>query len=204
MTPNDKLPEEIINQIDKEVAERTNGEDERIQKRSTDYGRRISHLNGYEIGYIEGATAWAPWKVRFEELQAKAQRMADALELTRACLSSLIKPALWNQEVSNEQRELIKTRNTIDAVLQQFKDGKGKEWQPMATAPKDGSTIEVTYDAEGKETCLACWSQNPVCMLGPRNGSFPPGWATPIEAECDTNLPLDPPLMWRPYLTNPK
>lgn len=74
-----------------------------------------------------------------------------------------------------------------------------KEWQPITTAPNDGRTIEISYDAEHKATCLACWSENPICMLGPRSGSFPPGWATPIEAECDTNLPLDPPLFWREY-----
>lgn len=76
---------------------------------------------------------------------------------------------------------------------------EGNNWQPIEAAPKDGSTIEVTYDADGKETCLAMWSEKPVCMLGPRNGAFPPGWATPVEANCDTNLPLDPPLMWREW-----
>lgn len=69
-------------------------------------------------------------------------------------------------------------------------------WQTMDSAPKSGITIEICYDSEGKETCLACWSDRPVCMLGSRNGGFPPGWATAGD-ECDKNLPLDPPVMWR-------
>lgn len=71
-------------------------------------------------------------------------------------------------------------------------------WQPIETAPKDGQSIEVSYDESGAERCYAFWSDNPVCMLGRRNGSFPPGWATAPESDCDTNLPLDPPKYWRP------
>lgn len=77
--------------------------------------------------------------------------------------------------------------------------GSAYNWQPIATAPKDGTTIEGSYDREHTDTCLAMWSKRPVCMLGNRNGGYPPGWATAPESDCDTNLPLDPPLYWRPY-----
>lgn len=105
-------------------------------------------------------------------------------------------PQQWPADGDTQQDKAIAT---ADEALQQWK-GNSAGWQPMDTAPRDGSTIELAYDEDGKETCLAMWSEKPVCMLGPRNGTFPPGWATPIEADCDTNLPLsDPPLMWREW-----
>jgi len=73
-----------------------------------------------------------------------------------------------------------------------------KIWQPMETAPKDGTTIEVCFDDNGEETCLASWSERPVCMLGSRCGGFPPGWATTIESNTDSNLPLFEVIKWRP------
>lgn len=73
-------------------------------------------------------------------------------------------------------------------------------WKPMEQAPKNGETIIGNYGTiEKPETALICWSQNPVCMLGARNGSFPPGWATPPEADTDTNLPMDAPNYWTEY-----
>lgn len=79
--------------------------------------------------------------------------------------------------------------------------GKGEEgrWMPIETAPKDGTEIEVNYGTPEKpeDVCEAFWSQRPVCMLGNRNGGFPPGWAT-TGNKTDKNLPLDPPKYWRP------
>ena len=68
--------------------------------------------------------------------------------------------------------------------------------QPMATAPKDGTEIIIYY--ENGDTTTAFWSEKPICMLGPRNGTFPEGWATGYESETDYNLPLDPPDYWSP------
>lgn len=68
-------------------------------------------------------------------------------------------------------------------------------WKPISTAPKTGIEIEIMYEDGG--TCWAVWSERPVCMLGQRNGGYPPGWATGPSSQCDTNLPLDPPKMWR-------
>lgn len=76
---------------------------------------------------------------------------------------------------------------------------KNNEWQPIATAPKDGTIIEINYTDGGNapnEICLAVWSERPVCMLGSRNGGFPPGWAT-AGGQTDNNLPLDEPICWR-------
>lgn len=73
------------------------------------------------------------------------------------------------------------------------------KWQTMDTAPKTGEAIEISYGdgSDEKDNCLTRWSDNPICMLGPRNGSYPPGWAT-SGPEVDSNLPLDPPKLWRP------
>ena len=73
------------------------------------------------------------------------------------------------------------------------------EWQPIETAPKTGETIEINYGTADnpEDVCEAAWSERPVCMLGNRNGGFPAGWATPYGGDTDSNLPLDPPKLWR-------
>lgn len=79
------------------------------------------------------------------------------------------------------------------------------EWKSIDTAPKNGETIVANYGTIDKpETALICWSERPVCMLGPRNGSFPPGWATTCESDTDNNLPIDPPNYWTEYTTKPQ
>jgi len=70
-----------------------------------------------------------------------------------------------------------------------------EEWQPIKTAPKDGTEIEVLF--EGGEMSTAFWSDKPICMLGPRNGTFPSGWATGHESGTDYNLPLDDFTHWK-------
>lgn len=75
------------------------------------------------------------------------------------------------------------------------KGHSGTVWHSMVSAPRDGSTIVGLYE-DGE--CNAYWSDRPVCMLGSRCGGFPPGWAVPHGEDADFNLPLDPPLAWRP------
>lgn len=67
--------------------------------------------------------------------------------------------------------------------------------QPIATAPRCGRNIVGIYP-NGDEVYM-CWSARPVCMLGSRNGGYPPGWATACGGNTDSNLPLDEPLYWR-------
>lgn len=73
-------------------------------------------------------------------------------------------------------------------------DGRNP-WYPIITAPRTGITIEVCNQV-GEEPWLACWSDRPVCMGGP-TVYRPPGWATPVDGDTDSNLPLDEPVWWR-------
>lgn len=162
------------NQLPADVQERIKADAEAYIKSYPDEGTEWA-------AYIAGATAEA----------RHIAPMANALD------------QIAQAPVPANEREMLSwietARALCDTTLQQWK-GEGESlWQPISTAPKDGSTIEVSFDEEGKETCLARWSEMPVCMIGLPNGTFPPGWATPPEAECDTNLPLDPPLMWREW-----
>lgn len=91
---NDKLPHAMGLQIDRE---------------SDDYRDACPNVAPH-IAYNAGATAWAPWKVKHDKLQAQTQRMADALES--------LKSLGWQNWQAQEIAE---------KALQQFKDGKGKE-----------------------------------------------------------------------------
>lgn len=74
------------------------------------------------------------------------------------------------------------------------------EWQTMANAPKH-EAIEVHYGKDENEIIdlsVAIWSDQPVCMLGSRNGCFNQGWATAAGYGVDSNLPIDTPNFWRP------
>lgn len=69
--------------------------------------------------------------------------------------------------------------------------------KPINTAPVDGTEIIGVYK-DGTEE-LIFWNDHRYCMLGPRNGSFPPGWS-PASDGVDSNLPLDDKeiIEWRP------
>lgn len=137
MTPNDKLPEEILDQIIKEAADIYHS-----GVTSTWPGRGGNHLMRM---YREGATAWAPWKVRYDELlesfmklfksnseltseyerlHKQAQRMADALE-------ELVELKRMSDEEPLSLDYLKRKALAWEAArkaLRQFKDGgKGKE-----------------------------------------------------------------------------
>lgn len=131
---NDKLPEEMQKQINKNAI----AADVENQNKTWEYRA------GYRAGHKAGATAWAPWKVKYDELQvilnkhlrteqellksaeaahALSQRMADALE----AIANAPLPANENERLS----WIYTARNLASENLQQFKDGKGKEVEPV-------------------------------------------------------------------------
>lgn len=115
---NNKLPEAMQDQI-KRTAKHLSGHSP--DEDTTPFKK------GFYSGYLSGATAWAPWKVKHNELQAQAQCMADALEE--------IAQSNCDYESTNYARALhMPNCRACKAkeVLQQFKDGKevGEEPKP--------------------------------------------------------------------------
>lgn len=100
-----------------------------------------------------------------------------------------------NDAYSNQLPEMHQLFHDLDVMDKE----DALIWRAIETAPKDGREIEITYGdgSNPDDNCFAVWSDNPICMLGPRNGSHKPGWATPYGGNTDSNLPLDPPKYWR-------
>lgn len=82
-------------------------------------------------------------------------------------------------------RKQMATNENIDIAMR---------WNSMEDAPRDGTPIVGLYD-DGEEAIIR-WSDRPVCILGSRNGGYPPGWAT-AGNDTDYNLPMDIPKAWR-------
>lgn len=76
MTPNDKLPEELQKQIQKQSEEAMSKMDGMIKRGVTEESRG-HFLTGYQEGYAEGATAWAPWRVKHDQLEATIDDKID-------------------------------------------------------------------------------------------------------------------------------
>lgn len=73
-------------------------------------------------------------------------------------------------------------------------------WRPIETAPKDGSDIELLL--QNGEQFKVRWNTERYCVLGPRAGSYPPGWSAASTEDVDANLPIsfagNEPTHWRP------
>lgn len=69
------------------------------------------------------------------------------------------------------------------------------EWQPIETAPKDGTMIRVAYndDLINFEDGVYWQSEGRHCLLGSRAGALPPGWTS-----SDVGLPVDEVTHWMP------
>lgn len=144
---NDKLPEEIQEQI-------CNGSAQYLKKLIEDKRNPCCYA---VTDYIAGATAWAQWKVKHDELQAKAQRMADALgEVVGVSASSPDKS--W-AEIAREMKRIANT------ALQQFKDGRGSKSETSEVFNPESTIIcaecktrpAVTdYNGHGFYVCKLC------------------------------------------------
>lgn len=138
---NDKLPEETKDGIINEASDQADKIDVK-----NDYQNGVKY--GYETGYIAGATAWAAWKVKHDEVKAdfervqksaihyanrkdevekerdqykdQAQRMADDVSRVRDIIKGL------TAAETHRFPTLQYLDNELEKTLQQFKDG-GKE-----------------------------------------------------------------------------
>lgn len=134
MTPNDKLLEEIREQIKIEAEE--------YKKKPHYRGGEplsVSPQLYLKIGYIAGATAWAPWKVKHDELKTlldkqltTQQELLKAAEVSQALLQYMADAleALLNVMPKGDSLRYFHAKEKVIAgrqLLQQFKDGKGKE-----------------------------------------------------------------------------
>lgn len=71
------------------------------------------------------------------------------------------------------------------------------DWQPIETAPKDGTRLRVRYES-GDEEDGVYFSNERCCMLGSRAGALKPGW---VSYEIG-HLPVDTPTHWAPPTTD--
>lgn len=78
--------------------------------------------------------------------------------------------------------------------------GNDTAWQPIETAPKDGTHIRAAYagNFDDYEDGVFWQSEGRCCVLGSRAGAFPPGWSSSV-----IGLPVDGVTHWQP-LHQPK
>lgn len=119
--------------------------------------------------------------------------MTDQLRPTPETDAMLSDPSNGFQAIAVHARRLERERDWLSLHLKGILEAEG--WSDLDSAPRDRSEIELLH--EGGEISSAVWSQRPVCMLGPVNGGFPPGWATSGADDCDSNLPLREVTHWR-------
>lgn len=93
MTPNDKLPEEITETI--------NQQGEAFANKYLNGTVNTLEFSIIEEGYIAGATAWAPWKGRYDELKKVLQEF-----------------------VSNHEAGLLPNRFVYEKAIKILNDGK--------------------------------------------------------------------------------
>lgn len=76
-TNNTQLPVEVVEEIKKNVAAKTNAVDERLKGSSKDYGRRMGYLDGYEAGGIALATEYA---TKIHQVQQENKELKEKLK----------------------------------------------------------------------------------------------------------------------------
>lgn len=125
---NDKLPEEIQEQIKTEAE---------AHKKKPHYRGgaplSVSPQLYLKLGYEAGATAWAPWKVKHDEERKQRVHLDKENDLLKANYQEL---QAQSQRMASLLMELLEAYGDhltdhyiirIGQALQQFKDGKGKD-----------------------------------------------------------------------------
>lgn len=108
---NDKLPEVIQEQINNEADGHAKG-------------LSIEHSKAHQrAGYIAGANDWAPWKVAYDELQDRSEKLRLALVMAVFALKRSYDVSDYPADGQTEQDSAIRIG---EEALQRFKD-EGKE-----------------------------------------------------------------------------
>lgn len=122
MTPNDKLPEEIQEQISKDADE---------------YARTFSGTRSIKRPYRAGATAWAQWKSKHDEVKVAAEKLRLALVMAVFALKQSYDVNDFPADGQTNQDSAIRIG---EEALQQFKDG-GKEDKVYRPCPHCGKEL---------------------------------------------------------------
>ena len=80
--------------------------------------------------------------------------------------------------------------------LQRYReDLEAQGWQPIGTAPRDGTLLRVAYGGDflDYEDGVYWQSEDRCCVLGPRAGALSPGWSS-----SEIGLPVEDVTHWRP------
>lgn len=160
--PEDELPVQFLESISNEADEVTN---EKANGRSTAY------KYGYRDGYFIGATAYAPWKVKYDELQATiddkidkalhAERNAIQVKMTEmetGYLKQIQRMADALGKISNivtwmEETGAKRISELAENALKQRRigeDEKKEQLIPMAIYRQEGSKTEANQFKDGK------------------------------------------------------
>jgi hypothetical protein len=111
---NNTLPVEVQESIKGDAAKYTNKRDESLRSRSKDYGRRMAMLDGLEEGYIAGATEYAQWKVKYDELIKEVEQLRQWKNEAIAILNPI-----W--DYADNEMNIPLGKSKTDAVLERAK-----------------------------------------------------------------------------------
>lgn len=141
MTPNDKLPEEIRNRIKIEANE-IYWQTHKISKGRDPYCMGLTMFEVAQVPLIEALTAK---QLKYDELQAQAQCMAEDIQLMLDQFA--LNPELSWFDIAHKMKGI-----GLDA-LRQFKDGKGKEVENIQASallnlPDDNSPTGMPLPTE--------------------------------------------------------
>lgn len=146
-TPNDKLPEEIVKQINSEAKKAATvigwGEYD-AGPASSARMTQVSRIDPIQKEfYIKGATEWAPWKVKHDELKERCDKMeaehADLNLALAAMLNGYQNLSQYQKDWFTVPKDLINYYTRM--VLEYDTQGKEGEKEPTDPCPHCGKEL---------------------------------------------------------------